>query len=187
MLTEIEKIFYDIIVNEVTVAPVNVWVASQNKVIPADPDKLFIVISMVDAKVIANSRHTKSSAGGMTQIQQLVQRENIQLDIISRDNKALTQRGEVLMAITSVFAQQEMEKNDFKIFRIPTSFANTTEIEGTSQLNRFSIVIPCHVWYRKETELTPATNEYYDDFDTRVDDEGSIDQPQGIIELNEKG
>lgn len=185
MQREIEKIIRDIILNEIAVDAENVWIQDQNKVIPPDDNKLFIVVGMVDARPISNvNRAVPVDGGGMTEVQITTQLENIQIDLFSRDNKARVTRAEVQMAMQSIFAQQKMEEFDFKIFRIPASFVNSSEAEGTSQLNRFSIVIPCHVWYRKEKAVS-STN-YYDDFDTRVDDENTIGQPDGLIEFNIK-
>lgn len=184
MQREIEKIIRDIILNEITVDAANVWIQDQNKVIPPDDDKLFVVVGMVDARPISNINRTEPTPTGMNEIQITTQLENIQIDLFSRDNKARVARAEVQMAMQSIFAQQKMEEYDFKIFRIPASFINSSEAEGTSQLNRFSIVIPCHVWYRKEKAVS-STN-YYDDFDTRVDDENTIGQPNGLIEFNIK-
>lgn len=187
MMDEVEKIFVDIINHEIDVNPANVWIQSQNVKIPTDPDKLFVAIGMVDAQVIANNNTVETpDENTINEVQEIVQRENIQIDIFSRDNKARTMRWEIQTALKSIFSQQQQEKNNFRIFRIPTSFVNSSEVEGTSELNRFSIVIPCHVWYRKVKTLSDTSSEYYDDFSTRVDDEQTIGQPNGLIEFNIK-
>lgn len=180
----VEQIFVDIINNEIDVLPENVWVKNQNFKIPDAADELFIAVGMVDASVIQSKNSSFDVDGVFTEVQEVIQRENIQIDLISRDNKALLMRAQVLMALNSIFSKQKQEEYSFKIFRIPTSFVNSSEAEGTSQLNRFSIVVPTHVWYRKERAV--GSEDYYDDFDTRVDDENTISETNGLIEFNMK-
>ena len=98
--------------------------------------------------------------------------EMVQVDILSRSNNALFRNWEIVAALQSIFAQQTMEKNQFKIGRLPTQFLNTSYAEGAAQLNRYTLTFPAFVWYRKGKVIT--TEGYYDDFTTRVDDENSI-------------
>lgn len=182
MQREIEKVFRDIIINYVDVDAENVWIQDQNNIIPADEDKLFISIGVVDALAMNNNREVIPTDDGMTEIQTTVMLENIQLDFFSRDNQARTKWQQAIMAMQSVYSQQQQELYNFKIARIPRSVANTSEVEGTSRLNRFSIVIPCHVWYRKEVVI--SSTDYYDDFSTRVDDETTAGEANGLIEFN---
>lgn len=188
MLKEVENIFHDIITSQVSVESDNVWIQDQNKVIPSSDNELFIIIGMVDAQVIANNNSIIPNTDGMLEQQRVVQRENIQIDLLSRDNKARSQRADILMALNSFYSTQQQEKYGFKIFRIPTSFVNSSEAEGSSQLNRFSIVIPTIVWYNNDNQIESSSGTgYYDDFNTRVDDEDTVGQPNGIIEFNIKG
>lgn len=109
--------------------------------------------------------------------------ENIQIDVVSRSNDALLRRWEVVAALRSIYAQQQMEKYGFKIARLPNSFVNSSAAEGGSQLNRFSLSFKCLVWQQKEKVLTPEGSEYYDDFSTRVDDAATISEETGIFEF----
>ena len=124
---------------------------------------------------------TITSVQTPTEIQQVQMSENIQIDIQSRNNDARTRRWEIIAALQSIYAKQKMEENSFKIFRIPRSFVNSGMSDGGSVLNRFSIVINCYTWYNKTKNIT----EYYDDFNTRVDDESTITEAVGAIEIQE--
>ena len=126
----VEEIFVNLIVSEMEMDSQNVWIDNQNVTIP-NTDGLFIMVGMVDSKVIANKNYSLPTDSGMTEYQELVIAENIQIDLVSRDDSALERRFEVLMALKSVLAQQKQETNNFRIFRIPTSFANTSEAEGS--------------------------------------------------------
>ena len=128
----------------------------------------------------------------MIETNEVQARETIQIDILSRSNDALMRNWEIIAALKSIFSQQTQEANDFKIFRIPQSFVNTSSAEGGSQLNRYTLTFPAFVWYRKAKVLTNAGingGDYYDDFRQRVDDEKSIGTTVPIIqfEINQEG
>ncbi len=118
----------------------------------------------------------------LKEINQVVMLENIQIDIFSRGVEGLRRRWEVVAALNSLYSKQAQETNSFKIFRIPSTFVNSSTSEGGSNLNRFTMILATHVWYRKEKVLS-SSGDYYDDFTQRVDDEVSIGTPTGIIEF----
>ena len=190
MLNPTEQVIREILLNQIDIEENNIWIASQNKKIPNSND-LFIIVSMRDTMPISNTNkveyfdvvdeETKEVKTLMKEIQTVNVLENIAVEIISVDNKALLKRWEVLTAMGSIFAQQKQEEYCFKIGKITSSFANTSETEGGSELNKFTLIIPCFVWYKKE--IIPTTNDYYDKFSTRVDDEKTIDEENGLFEF----
>lgn len=200
MLKMTEQYLVDIVAHELGLSGTGtpgvdcqVWVRNQTITIPPD-DKLYIMVGMVDSKVIANKtsqytaqEHYPTPSDPLTTIMHevftAVTRENIQIDIMSRTNESLLRRWEVIAALTSVYAFQVMEKAQFKIFKVPTSFANTSNAEGSSMLNRFSIIVPCHTWYSKDKVLDSPNGNFYDSFRTRVDDEKTIGQINGLIDF----
>ena len=121
MNVDIETIFYNIITHELGGTEAspgvqgllneNVWIANENKKIPID-ENLYITVGMVDAQVISHNTSYEPTVSGMTQTQQLVQRENVQIDIVSASSKARLIRARVLMAFRSLYAIQQMEEND---------------------------------------------------------------------------
>lgn len=172
-------------------AAANIWVRNQNRLIP-EGRGLFVVVGMVDSEYLGATTQCipfetpdppNPPIQGMLEVNQIVARENVQIDLFSRDDLALTRRWEIVAALRSIYSTQQQESNSFKIFRIPSSFVNSSDAEGGSTLNRFSIIIPCHVWYRKEKVLTSPNGDFYDDFKTRVDDEETIGTPDGIFEF----
>jgi len=177
-----EQIILEIIKQELPLQNQRGWIRFQNKLIPEDTG-LYVVVGMVDSQVMSNVNTSLPTDEGMTERQQVQMRENVQIDVFSRDNSALTRHWEILAALNSVYSVQMQEKNYFRIFQVPTSFVNTSAAEGGSNLNRFTIVVSCFVWYNKEKMLSSPNGDYYDDFTTRVDDENSIDKPHGIIEF----
>lgn len=180
-----EQVMVKILAQEMAMPPDSVWIRDQNRLIPND-DRLYIIVGMANSTPISATVETISSEQGMTEIQKVVGRDEIQIDIMSRGNEALLRRYEILTALRSIYSQQMQEKNNFRIFRLPVNFVNTSEAEGGSRLNRFSVTIPCHVWYKKEKVLSTPNGDYYNDFTQRVDDDHSIETNEGIIEFEIK-
>lgn len=179
-----EQILVDIIAHEMGLNSQNVWVRDQNLKIPNTKD-LFVVAGMVDSRVIAVNREivpVESPSNTLEQHMMVVTRDNIQIDIFSSTTEAITRRWEVLAALASVYSVQKQEENQFKIFRLPNTFTNTSLAEGGSNLNRFTIIVACHVWFRKESVL--SRSDIFDTFDTRVDDANTIGQDEGLFEFN---
>jgi len=181
-----EQIIVDILVQEMALSPQNVWVHDQNLKIPNTKD-LFAVVGMVDSKVIAvNKQEVSITTPKDTLLEKMmvVTKDNIQIDIFSYTTEAITRRWEVLAALASTYSVQKQEENDFKIFRLPANFVNSSAAEGGSNLNRFSLTIACHVWYRKEKAL--SRNKIFDKFDGRVDDEQTIGTADPLFTLTQE-
>ena len=184
-----EQVIIDILKERMGLADSQIWVRSQNRKIPADT-KLYLIVGMVSTQVNSVQTYmedriieTRTKQVEINRVQTL---ENIQIDILSRSNDAITRRWEILAALKSIYAQQKQEANYFKICRESVSFLDTSSAEGSSQLNRFTITIPCFVWYKKETVLEEEY-DYYDDFTQRVDDAKTIGEAEGLIEFEIKG
>ena len=171
------QIIVDIIRHEMNLPAGNVWLRDQNKLIPND-NGLYIVVGMVNAFTLCNEVYMKDVVTLLGteehQINEVQQQENIQIDVLSRSNDALTRNIEIEMALQSFYGQQQQELNNFKIFRNPRSFVNSSGAEGGSTLNRYSITISAFVWYRKDMLLSSPNGDYYDDFKQRVDDDKTI-------------
>lgn len=177
-----EQLIVNILAEEMQLSAGQIWIRYQNRAIPPTPG-LFVVVGMVDSQIMGNTTSLTFENSLPHQISEVMARETIQIDIMSRDSTALTRRAEVVMALQSFYAQQQMELNNFKIARIPQSFLNTSDAEGGSNLNRYSISVPCIVWYRKDVKLASPLGDYYDDFITRVDDEITIGTVNPLIEF----
>jgi hypothetical protein len=178
-----EQILVDIIRQEMELDQNSVWIRDQNKDIPAD-NGLYVVVGLSDSIPISSANSFDSVA--MTEIQQVIVCENIQIDIFSRSKDLISRRWEVMAALHSVLSRQAQEANNFKIFKMPKSFVNASSAEGGSNINRYTMTFACHVWYRKEKVLQSPNGDYYDDFTQEVDDEASIIADTEIIEFEIK-
>ena len=175
-----EQNIIDILLSEMKLDKNQIWIGHQNYKIP-DSKQMFIIVTMSDAKIIGNNNEVLPTTAGMTQNQGVAAAEKIQIDIMSRSQEAIYRRWEILQALQSVFSEQQQEKLFFRIFSQPSSFINTSNAEGGSNINRFTIVITCHAWHSKQVVL--GSGDYYDDFTTRVDDEETIGTDTPLIEF----
>jgi len=57
--------------------------------------------------------------------------------IMSQNNDARARRQEILFALNSTRAEQLQEKYGFKIANLPTTFNDTSYVEGASRLTRY--------------------------------------------------
>ena len=177
------QIIIDILNNEMQMPKNAVWLREQNKTIPND-DNLYIIVGLVNADTIANETQVQVIGGNSYEVNMLAQREAIQIDVLSSatDNLAMLRNWEVIAALQSYYSQQAQEANYFKIFRIPRFLFDASSAEGGSMIQRYTITIVCHVWYRKQKLL----GDYYNDFTVQADDENSIGtvNPIAKFEIN---
>ena len=168
-----------------------IWVRDQNIDIPAD-ERLYISVGMIGVPSSVHSKseiETRDIAGQdvVFEINSLQRLETIQIDIMSRSIEAQQRNWEVVAAMKSIVGRQAQEENAFRIFEQSISVVNTSDTEGGSKLNKITVTIPAYVWYKKETQLSDTSGDYYDKFSTRVDDEETIGTPTGLIEFEING
>lgn len=193
------QVIIDILNAEMNMPPDSVWLRQQNKTIKGD-NGLYIAVGLVSAQTIGNVTEMdtfdiegafdvnsfdelsfQEGEVGIYEVNRVQQQEAIQIDIMSSadSNLAMLRNWEVIAALQSFYSQQQQEANNFKIFRIPRSFVDTSSAEGGSMLQRFTITIMAFVWYSKQK----AFGDYYDDFTTRVDDEKTIGTASPLLEF----
>lgn len=166
----IENYIVQIIREEMSIPQAQIWVSSQNKKIDTASDKLFVIVGLADARAVSS----KSSFNPDTQkeTQEVLLRGVVQVDIMSRDNKARDRRAEILMALNSFRSQNKQDSLGFRIFEIPSSFKNTSSVEGGSEINRFTIQVPVMF-----TETKIQTTDYYDQFSGSLTTETGTTEP----------
>lgn len=176
----------DILIEEMSIDSSRIWVRDQNVITPKD-DGLFIVLGMVDSNTISVTNTPFEEGGALKEKITVIMRENIQIDIFSRNTDALTRRWEVQAALKSVYSTQVQEVNKFKIFSLSSSFINSSVTEGAEIINKFSIIIPVLVWYAKSKAISTVYGDYYDRFSTRVDDKNTVGEVDGLFEFEITG
>lgn len=167
MKKQIEEYIVSIITNQLGLDTNHCWIASQNRKIPAQAQELFCVVGSSFFKPISSKSRFNTETN--TEIQEVYGRADIQIDLFSRNNDARIRRDEVLMALNSFYSANVQDEGCFRIFELPTFWHNTSYLEGSSSINRFTLIVPTMVWKTKEIVF-----DYYDKFRAEVSNENGI-------------
>lgn len=150
----------DIIQTEMDLDDTQVWLWDQKRKIPND-SKLYVTIGVLTAKPFGNSiRYEDAGDAGLNSFQYTNFQATVSIDIQSRGTAARDRKEEVIMALQSVYAQQQQESNGFQLPRVSSTFVNLSEIDGAAIPYRFNISINMLYAVRK-TKAVP----YFDTFD----------------------
>lgn len=163
----IEKQIVDILTKELLLDSDHIWIYSQNRKMPQNADGLYCMVGEIDSQIVSAKSYFNDSIAGANEIQEVVEFCSVQIDLMSYSNEARDRRAEVIMALNSFYAQELMEKEQFRIFEIPSRWVNMGRMFGGSEVNMFSIVITCNLTTRKIKNTS-----YYDTFNvnTRIQD-----------------
>ena len=154
------ELFCEIIQNQLGLANGRVYLWDQKINQPTDLG-LFIVVGVLNAKPFSSSFYADGSGSGFNEMQAVNVMANLSVDIMSRGNEAVTRKEEVVMALSSYYARSQMEANSFYIARLPNSFVDLSDLDGTSIPYRFNLSVNIQYSVRK-TRAVP----YYDTFAT---------------------
>lgn len=177
MQKSIEKILVDIIQTCLNL-PDNYGKTSKDDVIPTviiysqniklfNTDKLQICVRTVGVEPYSNrSEYISNQDGTFSEVQDLNLQRMMQVDCYSRNNDARDRFWEVIAALKSNYAQEQMDLYNFKIGTIARA-NNISGIDGGSDINRFSITFNVLTHEQKITNIN-----YYDKFSLSASDEG---------------
>ena len=152
----------DIVQSELELTDDRVLLYNQKWTLPNEDD-IFIYIAPTTSKVISSRTTYVNDGLTFKEVQDLNLRENIAINIFSKDSSARTRKEEIIMALISDKAQQDQEKYSFKIAAIPDTFIDLSSVEATARLNRYAITIPVFSWRTKEKDAV-----YFDKFEHSV-------------------
>ena len=179
----IEKILVDIITHELDL-PETYGTTERGDVIPCvviysqniklfNTDKIQITVKATNFKTYSNRSEFKANpnpqqpdgSDAFVQIQDLNQSCMIQIDCYSRNLEARERHHEIIMAMNSVYAQEQMDLYNFKLGLIGNT-VNISGIDGGSDINRFTITYNAIIHYHKERFI-----DYYDKFKITANNE----------------
>lgn len=169
MSPELLQIIVDIIRTEMDLASDQVVIYNQQWVVPND-NRLYVSINLMGTKPYANNRSYSQTVGtdaltGNTNALILQEEQSINtadilsIHVYSYGSQARVRRNEIMFAMNSTYAEQQMEANSFSIGPVPTSFVDVSEPAGTEILNRYAITF--NVIYGQSITSPVA---YYDQF-----------------------
>ena len=131
-------------------------------------DKIQITVKTISVSPFSNRNKFITDNGKYKQVQDINTSNMMQIDVYSRNNEARNRYAEVVMALNSVYSQQQQEKYNFKIGTIP-QVNNISGIDGGSDINRYSITFTALVHEQKITEI-----DYYDKFRVTAETEHGV-------------
>jgi len=190
MIKEVEKIIIDSLSHELDL-PLTYGVNDEGNEIPVftigysnamlgTTDKVQISVQTMNVQPVANNSKLDISVTPPLERQYLSSLQTLQVDVMSANTEARTKSHEVILALESIYSQQQQEKYQFKLNKSNTGFNNVSEAEGESNLNRFALTITAFTWYYKTKQIP----DYYDKFNIRADDEKTINEIDGILEFD---
>ena len=162
--TEPLKVIADILQTKLGLKAGRVMLYNQKYNIPKD-DKIFIMVGEEDNDVYAASTNTMDTpdGSGYEERNDVLVRATAVIDVLSAGPEARERKHEVIMALNSIYSQQMQELNSLRIANLPVGFVNTSDLEASQMLNRFTIKF--NILYRKSNKNSV---DYYDTFKTAV-------------------
>lgn len=143
-----------------------IWIYNQRRLVP-NTKGLFVIVGMIDSKPYGVNLH---NMGTENEIRTVHMKETISIDLVSYDLTAPTRLAELIGAIHSTFSQQTQEQYGFKLASNPTSVLNTSEVEGSAMVNRFTVTTVALTAYDSNSPI-----EYYDTFSLEtLTEEGTL-------------
>lgn len=152
------KVIGDIIKNQMGLRDDQIMLAYSKFEIPETPD-LYVALSSISAKAIGNVSTFDPTTNH--EIISTTMHELIQIDIMSFNAEARKRKEELIAVIGSIYSEQQQEKYNFQIGRIPSELLNASNLEDTKFLNRFTVTVA--VTSLSRIERFPS---YYDQFPT---------------------
>jgi len=147
------EVIANIIDNELTLETGQVVIYNQKYNLPADQG-LHITVGYLSTKVIANNNYPVDATVDMNETQQVAVNHQVQIDCMSAGPLARLAAIEILMALNSVYAQRLCEQYNIRISRIPSQFNDTSILEASAILNRFTLTITVDALYSRTKTLS---------------------------------
>jgi hypothetical protein len=150
------KVLADILQEEMVLAEGQLMLGLENWEIPKNPG-LYIALFYGPDIVVGSNNEFDPVA--LTEVQSVAMLHEIVIEAMSFDSSARTRKEEIIQALSSVFAQQELDGELMKISELPTQFIPVPDLEETKWLNRFRIGFHMNALHQKIKSV-----DYYDTF-----------------------
>lgn len=156
-------LFCEIIQQEMGLAPGRVWIWDQKIIQPTDSD-IYIAVSEMNSKPFSNVTKPALIDGVLDwsqSIQYVSMQSTLDIDAISRSQQARTRKEEIIMALNSIYSQQQQESNSFYIGRLPANsrFQNLSMVDGAAIPYRYKISVNIQYTITKQKSVP-----YFDTF-----------------------
>jgi hypothetical protein len=150
------KVLAGILKQEMVLPDGQIMLGLENWEIPKNPG-LYIALFYGPDTVVGQDNVFDPAT--TSEVQTVAMMHEIAIEAMSFDSSARTRKQEIVQALNSVFAQQELEDNLMKISGLPDTFLPVPSLEETKWLNRFRISFHMNALYQKTKAV-----EYYNTF-----------------------
>lgn len=154
------KLFMDVLKKELALTDDQIFLFDQKFENPND-SRLYIAVGVLTCKPFSNSNQSVSVGANLTEVQSTNFRAILSIDIQSRSTAALMRKEEVILALNSTYAKQQMELNGFYIAPQSSAFVNLSELDGAAIPYRFNISVTIQYAVTK-TKVIPFYNDFFD-------------------------
>jgi len=113
----------------------------ENWSVPQDQGLYVVITDMGPRPVAVMSDMNGAGDGTMVETQSATMLHMIQIDMMSFNDDARSRAWEVLSAFGVTAAQRVMEDNNLQISRHPAPFLNTSALEETANLKRYTTTV----------------------------------------------
>lgn len=134
----------------------HIYIYNNKWKIPKD-EGLVVCVGCQGIKTISNNSYFEEINGDFSECLEVKANASISINIYSYNTEALYKKEQILMALNSTNSQNLQNLKGFKIFRLPNSFLQANERDGTKILNRF--ILEFNVIY---SDLKVNGVDYYD-------------------------
>jgi len=140
-LREPIKVIADIFAHELPLDAAHITLNDEKWNIPKD-EGIFMHLSIIGpSKPISSGSELDTSVTPPIERQRMTSLEAIQVDFMSYNTDARTRHNEIGMALASFYSKQAQEANNLQIAKLTTPLNDTSSLEGTGMLKRFTTTI----------------------------------------------
>ena len=157
-----EQVLRDIIINELDVSPELVVIYGGRFDAPKD-DSVYILLKRSTSRVVASNNTFDGDTD--EEVKSVTRYTTINVELISTSNDVLSISDDVLMSLTSNYAQRLSDEHSMRVFRTQT-VTDLTAVEGSGPLYRFQIPVIISSVHVKRTNIEPY--ERFRDTDVEV-------------------
>ena len=147
------KVLADIVQHEMELATGQVMIYNQD----------LANMPEIPGKIIGNNNTPTDHGTGLDEVQDVSVLQMIQIDVMSANSEARTRCMEVVMALASTYAKQQMDKYQISIASHPGAFVDASEVEGTARMNRYTTTVMVNALYKKTKAI-----DFYGTFNKEV-------------------
>lgn len=151
------QIICDIIKEGLGLKPDQIWIYNQRRSMPEDK-RLYVVVGLTTMKTFGSTYRPDPTSGLDDDLSQYMA-ETISVELFSYTTEALERYAQVLGALRSSYSEGIQEAQALKIFPVPVTINDISEIDGATILYRIAMEFNV---YRRYSLVKEAT--YYDDF-----------------------